>query len=371
MEGSTQTSQPWRAATGGRDRASLRVVAFGGGTGLPVLLRGLRETGVEQISAVVTVGDDGGSSGRLRRQLGVAPPGDLRRCLVALAGGGRLADVFEHRFAGGAELQDHSVGNLLIAALSEMSGGFCEAVEQAGRFLQITGRVLPATVEPVTLVLRHADGSLTRGESTPRDPDQALTEVAIEPQQALAPQEVIDAIDHADLVLLSSGSLFTSTIASLLGAGVSEALARCNAPVIYVANVMTQPGETVSFTLADHVATIIRQIGPVITDVLVDDSMLSAGLLDRYRAEGAERVEVDAARVRRLGVQAHYAPLLRNPDGTQVRHDPVLLAQAVHRIARAGAGRRNQRTELAWRKLSDDEQGVAAGEPAALFPSAA
>jgi uncharacterized cofD-like protein len=317
----------------GRDRRSLRIVAFGGGTGLPMLLRGMRDTGVEQITAVVTVGDDGGSSGRLRDQLGLAPPGDLRRCLVALAERRQLADVFEHRFVGGMELRDHSVGNLLIAALSEMSGGFCEAVEQAGRFLRITGTVLPAATEAVTLVLQHNDGSITRGESAPRDPGQALTAVELEPPGVRAPEQVLAAVETADVVILSSGSLFTSTIASLLGSGVPEALARCGAPVIYVANAMTQPGETVRLTLSDHVRAIIEHVGPVLSDVLVDNSELPAPLLAGYRAEGAERVVVDREHVERLGVEIHFARLLSDPTGAPVRHDPVRLAELVHHVA--------------------------------------
>src|SRR3712207_4137497 len=147
----------------------LRVVAFGGGTGLPVLLRGLRDR-VGDLTAVVTVADDGGSSGRLRQELGVAPPGDVRNCLVALASRRRLAEVFSYRFAEGGDLRDHSVGNLIIAALADMAGGFTEGVEQAGRFLRIRGRVLPAATESVTLVLRDTDGTVTRGESSLRAP---------------------------------------------------------------------------------------------------------------------------------------------------------------------------------------------------------
>jgi len=145
------------------------VVAFGGGTGLPMLLGGLRDRDGGHLTAVVSVADDGGSSGRLRQELGIAPPGDVRRCLVALAERRRLAEVFEYRFESGAELHDHSVGNLIIAALADMSGGFSEGVERAGRFLRIKGVVLPAATESLTLVVHHTDGSVTRGESTSRE----------------------------------------------------------------------------------------------------------------------------------------------------------------------------------------------------------
>src|ERR687883_1190929 len=160
----------------------LRVVAFGGGTGLPVLLRGLKDR-VGDLRAVVTVADDGGSSGRLRQELGVAPPGDVRNCLVALAGRKELAEVFNYRFEGGGDLSDHSVGNIIIAALADMAGGFCEGVEQAGRFLRIKGRVLPAATESLTLLLRYADGSVSRGDATVRGSGRAVRSVSATPER--------------------------------------------------------------------------------------------------------------------------------------------------------------------------------------------
>lgn len=310
-----------------------RVVAFGGGTGLPVLLAGLRQTCGDRVHAVATVADDGGSSGRLRQELGVAPPGDVRRCLVALAERRELAGVFEYRFESGAELRGHAVGNLIIAALAEMSGGFLEGVEQAGRFLRIQGAVLPATTESLTLVFHHTDGSVTRGESTPRDPHRGVERVTIEPEGAVAPAAVIRAIARADLVVLSPGSLFTSTIPSLLGAGTSPALADFEGPVIYVANIMTQPGETVGFTLSDHLRAIFEHIGPVVTDVLVHSEQLPADLLSRYHSEGAQPVQVDREQIERLGVRLHSAPLLGDPIGVEARHDPHRSARAVLEIA--------------------------------------
>ncbi|MGA2927744.1 MAG: gluconeogenesis factor YvcK family protein, partial [Solirubrobacteraceae bacterium] len=212
-------------------RKGLRVVAFGGGTGLPVLLRGFRKTGTDRVCAVVTVADDGGSSGRLREELGVAPPGDIRNCLVALAERRGLAEVFDYRFERGVELRDHSVGNIIIAALTDIAGGLCEGVEQAGRILRIKGTVLPAATASITLVIHHADGSITRGQSTVRNAGMAVRQVEIEPADAAAPRSVIEAIEAASLAVLSPGSLFTSTIPALLGAGVREALARFAGPV--------------------------------------------------------------------------------------------------------------------------------------------
>ena len=316
-----------------RDR--LAVVAFGGGTGLPVLLRGLRQTNADLITAGVTVADDGGSSGRLRQELGIAPPGDVRNCLVALAGRRRLAEVFDYRFEGGVELRDHSVGNIIIAALADMSGGFCEGVEQAGRFLRIKGSVYPATTQSVTLVAHHVDGSVTRGESTLSKAGSAVRRVAIEPARAAPPPALLRSIRQADVIVLSPGSLFTSAIPALLGAGVPAALAAFTGPVVYAANIMTQPGETTGFTLSDHLRAIAEHIGPSVTDVLVHSDELQARLLAAYRAEGAAPVKIDREAIERLGVRVHRARLLPDAMGAEMRHNPDRLALAVRKIAAA------------------------------------
>src|SRR5918998_94239 len=307
----------------------LRVVAFGGGTGLPVLLRGLRDR-VGDLTAVVTVADDGGSSGRLRQELGVAPPGDVRNCLVALAGRRKLAEVFNYRFEGGGELSEHSVGNIIIAALADMAGGFCEGVEQAALFLRIKGQVYPAATESLTLVVSHADGTVTRGESVIREVGKAVASVEVEPKHAAAPPGVLAAIERADVVVLSPGSLFTSTIPALLGTGVREALADFAGPVVYAANVMTQPGETVGFSLSDHLRALADHAGPVLTDVLVHSGGLPEDLVSRYEAEGGAPVEVDREEIEKLGIRLREAVLLsREAESLGVRHDPERLAEEV------------------------------------------
>ncbi|MBA2617549.1 MAG: YvcK family protein [Rubrobacter sp.] len=306
----------------------LRVVAFGGGTGLPVLLRGLRDR-VRDLTAVVTVADDGGSSGRLRQELGVAPPGDVRNCLVALAGRKRLAEVFNYRFEAPGDLNDHSVGNIIIAALADMAGGFCEGVEQAARFLRIKGHVYPAAERSLTLVVRYADGTVTRGESVVHDVGKAVASVSVEPEGVPAPPGVIGAIEGADVVVLGPGSLFTSTIPALLGCGVREALARFDGPVVYVSNVMTQPGETGGFTVSDHVRAISNHLGPVVTDVLVHSGALSPGVLARYEAEKAVPVTVDGEALRGMGLRVRAADVLSRDDQAGVRHDPGRLAEEV------------------------------------------
>ena len=307
---------------------NLRVVAFGGGTGLPVLLRGLKDR-VGDLAGVVTVADDGGSSGRLRQELGVAPPGDVRNCLVALAGRERLAEVFNYRFGAPGDLKDHAVGNIIIAALADMAGGFCEGVEQAGNFLRIQGRVYPAATESLTLVVRHSDGTVSRGETVAREVGRGVSSVSVEPDGAVAPQGVVEAIKSASVVVLSAGSLFTSTIPALLGNGVREALASFNGPVLYVANVMTQPGETDGFTLSEHLRSIVEHAGPVLTDVLVHTGELPDALVDRYAAEGAVPVEFDREAAETLGVRVREAELLSKDTGGGVRHDPDRLAEEV------------------------------------------
>jgi uncharacterized cofD-like protein len=319
--------------------AGLRIVAFGGGTGLPMLLRGLRDAERDRVTAVVTVADDGGSSGRLRQELGIAPPGDVRRCLIALAGRRRLAEVFDYRFEAGENLRDHSVGNLIIAALVDMSGGFSEGVERAARFLRVKGRVLPAAVESLTLVVRYADGTVTRGESSVREAGRTVSRVSVEPAGAAAPESVIAAIQVADAVVLAPGSLFTSTIPALLGAGVAEALARFSGPVVYCANLMTQPGETAGFTLSEHLHAIAEHVGPVVSDVIAHGEPLPAAVLERYRAEGAEPVAMDAEAVWRLGIRLHERVLTPDAIGDEARHDSGRLAGAVDAIARAAARR--------------------------------
>jgi len=311
-----------------RSVENLKMVAFGGGTGLPVLLRGLKDL-VGDLTAVVTVADDGGSSGRLRQELGVAPPGDVRNCLIALAGRRRLAEVFNYRFEAPGDLNDHSVGNIIIAALADMAGGFCEGVEQASRFLRIKGRVFPAAMESLTLVVRYADGTLTRGESVVQETGKQVSQVAVEPSGVPAPSGVIEAIERADVLVLGPGSLFTSTIPALLGGGVREALEDFAGPVLYVANLMTQQGETDDFTVSDHVRAITEHVGPVVTDVLVHSGSLPRDTLVRYEAEDATPVVVDRESLREMGLRVKEKDLLSKQSSGGIRHDPGLLAREV------------------------------------------
>ena len=210
-----------------------------------------------------------------------------------------------------------------------MAGGFCEGVEQAGNFLRIEGRVYPAATESLTLVVNHSDGSVSRGETVAREVGRGVSSVSVEPAGAVAPPGVLEAIEKANVVVLSAGSLFTSTIPALLGAGVREALASFGGPVLYVANVMTQPGETDGFALSDHLRSISDHAGPVLTDVLVHSGELPEKMTARYAAEGAEPVRLDREALASLDVRVREASLLSEEIGGGVRHDPDRLAEAV------------------------------------------
>jgi uncharacterized cofD-like protein len=319
----------------------LRLVAFGGGTGLPTLLAGLRDRSDTAVTAIVTVADDGGSSGRLRRELGVSPPGDIRNCLAALSRDRKLAEAFGCRFADGEQLTGHALGNLILVALTSMTGDFCSAVERAARLLDVRGAVYPAACSALSLALHATDGTVVLGESSVASRDGSIARVeAVRPGSG-APAGAVAAIESADVVVLSAGSLFTSTIAALLGTGTREALAAFSGPIVYVANLVTEPGETAGFTLADHVRAITEHAVPRVTDVLVSADRLAEHAVRRHRADGAEPVVVDEAALERMGVRVHRAPLLRGRAGPTVGHDGDRLARAVVAVAteRAPEGR--------------------------------
>ena len=308
------------------------IVAVGGGTGLAALLGGLKHH-TSNLTAVVTVADDGGSSGRLRRDMGVLPPGDIRNCLVALADDeSLLGHLFRYRFAEG-DLAGHSFGNLFLAALAEVTGDFERAVQESTSVLKVRGRVLPATLENVQLNARLSNGEEVSGQSTvTRTPGLPLR-VWLSPAAPPPLPQALEAIARADLVVLGPGSLFTSVIPNLLIPGVREALRDARAPVVYVCNVMTQPGETDGFSAADHLEALYRHGAEGLIDtIVVNDTAVSPELAEAYARQGAAPVEADDARLKRLGVQVVHASLAA---GSNVfRHDPALLSHAVVRLAR-------------------------------------
>jgi len=317
----------------------LRVVAAGGGTGLPRVLAGLAggidpedERRVE-VTAIVTTADDGGSSGALRRAYGVPATGDVRNCLVALATGANpLAAVFQHRFAGADGLAGHTVGNLVLAALAERLGGFAEAVDAAAALLGVRGRVVPATEEPVELVARLEDGRLVRGETRIARAGGRVSELRFA-RPAAAPREAIEAVLAADVVVLGPGSLFSSVLASVAGRGMREALRATAATRVLVVNLVTQPGETDGFRASDHVRAARDHLGDAIDVALLHRGSLPAPVVAAHAAEGARPVEADRAEVEALGAVPVAVDLLA--PGAVARHDPQKLARALLTIARA------------------------------------
>lgn len=304
------------------------IVAMGGGTGLSVLLSGLKHyTG--NLTAVVTVADDGGSSGRLRREIGVPPPGDIRNCLVALAEDESLmGSLFQYRFEEGP-LAGHSFGNLFLAALTKVTGDFEEAVRLSSKILATCGTVLPASLDQVWLKARMADGRMVAGQSSIASLHEPCRRIWLEPADARPTEAVLMAISNADLIVVGPGSLFTSIIPNFLIREISEAVAAADCPRLFVCNVMTQPGETQGFTATDHLVALTGHAGMDVVDaVLVNTALPPAGIAEIYRARGAEPVEIDQDRLASLGVQMLCADV-GYAAADCFRHDRARLAAAV------------------------------------------
>jgi len=315
------------ALTGLRLQQGYKVVAIGGGTGLSTLLRGLKRR-TSNLTAIVTVSDDGGSSGRLQKELGVLPPGDVRNCLVALADDEALVtDLFRYRFTEGEGLSGHSFGNLFLAAMSGVTGNFDTAIKESSRVLNIVGRVLPATLSVARLCAELDDGTIVEGESTISQARRPIKRVFFDPGRAEPLDEVIDAIRSADAIVLGPGSLFTSILPNLLVDRIAREVASAHAVKMYVCNVMTQPGETDGMTAADHADALLSNAGARVFDyVLVNDEPPSR-LAALYAEEGQLPVKPDADRIAALGVEPVCASIISETE--TVRHDPEKLASVV------------------------------------------
>lgn len=308
-----------------------RIVVIGGGTGLSTMLRGLKRF-TSNLTAIVTVADDGGSSGRLMREYNVLPPGDIRNCLVALADNeGLMADLFQYRFEGKGEgLAGHSFGNLLLLAMGAVTGSFDDAIRETSRVLAIRGRVLPATLEQVGLVATLADGSTARGESVigQNAAGNPIDRISLDPPTVKPLDEALEAIAEADAIIIGPGSVYTSIIPNLLVPGVVEALRKTSARKIYVCNVMTQPGETDGFSAGDHVRAIEKHVGKCVFEIaLVNNGLPSDEARDRYGAQNAHVVTPDADALEIMGYHAMAADFLNETN--LVRHDPEKLAAAI------------------------------------------
>ena len=309
-----------------------RIVVLGGGSGLAALLSGLKHH-TANLTAVVTVADDGGSSGRLRRELGMLPPGDIRNCLVGLADDESLMSrLFQYRFTDGG-LEGHSFGNLFVAALTGVTGDFEAAVQESTRILKVGGRVLPATLENVVLHAELQGGERVAGESTITASDHLPRRVWLEPDKPRAVPQALVAVAEADLVVLGPGSVYTSIVPNLLIPEMREALRHMRGRVVYVCNVMTQPGETDGFSAADHLSALYRHgAAGLVDDVVVNDTPASPGIVAAYRAQGAQPVVTDVAALAVLGVRVVHADIAA--EGDVFRHDPERLAAVLVRLAR-------------------------------------
>ncbi len=315
-----------------RTRSPGRLVAVGGGSGLAVALRGLKHhvgRQVADLKAVVTMADDGGSSGRLRRELGVLPPGDVRNCIVALADDeDQLARLFQYRFATGEGLSGHSFGNLFLTALTGITGDFYQAILTAESILSVRGKIYPGTLNDVRLLGRGVSGAVYDGESAVGRSGEPLESVSLQPPTVAAFPPAVEAIRRADVILLGPGSLYTSILPNLLIAGIRRAIAESRARVVLVANLMTQPGETDGMDVIAHLDAIERHAGSGLVDrVLVNTTPLPPGMVSNYADAGAEPVAVDLAELERRGIEPVGAELLA--PGELIRHDPGRLAAAV------------------------------------------
>lgn len=307
------------------------ITVVGGGHGLSVLLRGIKEA-TSNVTAVVTVADDGGSSGRLRQDLGMIPPGDLRNCLVALADTEPLMEkLFQHRFEGSSELSGHSFGNLFIAAMTQVTGDVETALKESSKVLAVKGRVLPASKEFVRLDAIMEDGTVVQGESKIPEAHKRIYRVKLYPEHAEAVQSSLDAIRNAEAIVLGPGSLYTSVIPNLLVEGIGDAICRSNAVKIYICNVMTQPGETDGYTASMHVKAIMDHAGRNAVDyVIVNSTPVPENLKQKYAETGAYPVVVDDDALNQLGVGIIKADLITSLDA--IHHDPKKLCDSVMRV---------------------------------------
>jgi uncharacterized cofD-like protein len=331
--------------------APLRVVAIGGGTGLSTILRGLRRfvaspSGngpgaiaaecdpypISDLAAVVTVTDDGGSSGRLRKDFNILPPGDLRNCMVALSEDeGLISRLFRHRFQAGEGLQGHSFGNLFVAALTEMTGDFAQAIRLSSQVLATRGHIYPATTTDVTLVARMDDGSIVRGETSISATKQRIVQLMIEPEKVDPLPETLEAISRADVITLGPGSLYTSLITNLLVQGIPKALAEARGARIYICNLMTQANESLGLTASEHIEKIYEYAHqPIFDYAIINVAPVSESLRRRYASEGAVPIAPDIPRIEALGIRCIAGNFAA--EGEVLRHAADRVAETVLRI---------------------------------------
>lgn len=312
-----------------------KVVAIGGGTGLPILLEALKpikgEPNFEKISAIVTVSDTGGSSGRLRRDLGTLAPGDIRNCLVALSNAPELLrDLFRYRFSQG-ELQGHSFGNLFIVALAEVMGDFSKAIEKLHDILAIQGQIFPSTKENVELVAKFADGTSVKGEELITQKRGKIVKINLTPADCSPPQGAIKVLQEADLILIGPGSLFTSVIPNILVRKIQSTIIKSKARKVYLCNLVTQKGETDNFSASDHIKEIFKISSKGLIDtILVNSNKISKETLSRYVEQGSTQVKLDENELFSLNLTVIKKDLVLEDE--LIRHDPKKLRKAIIEI---------------------------------------
>lgn len=310
-----------------------RVVVIGGGTGLSVMLRGLKEKPID-LTAIVTVADDGGSSGILRSELQIPPPGDIRNVLIALADvEPLLSKVLQYRFTNGTGLAGHSLGNLILAAMKDISGDFLSGIRELSRVLAVRGRVLPATEQSVILKAKMEDGTIVEGESKIPLAGRRIQKVFLEPTEVEALDEAKEAIKEADAVIVGPGSLYTSIMPNLLVPGISEAIIHAQAIKIFVCNVMTQPGETDRYTVYDHLKAVHDHVGHQLFDyVIVNDGEIPVTVQDKYTEKGAQPVHLDLQEVTKAGYKVIADQLVLFQ--TYLRHDTIKLSEHIYQLVK-------------------------------------
>ncbi len=304
------------------------VAVIGGGTGLSVLLRGIKSV-TGNITAIVTVADDGGSSGRLREDFDMIPPGDLRNCLVALADTEPLMEkLFQHRFGGSGGLAGHNFGNLFIAAMTEVLGDVEQALKESSKVLAVRGRVLPASIQKVRLWAQMVDGSVVEGESQIPLANKRIKKVYLQPEDTMPVESSLEAIREADAVILGPGSLYTSILPNLLVRGVADTLRQSQAVKIYICNVMTQPGETDGYSASEHVKAILDHVGMGVIDyVVVNSHNVAEELKQKYASQGAYPVEADIEAIESMGIKVVKTDVVSETNW--VRHDPLKLSRTI------------------------------------------
>jgi len=310
-----------------------KIVAIGGGTGLSTLLRGLKQYS-SNITAIVTVADDGGSSGRLRREMGILPPGDIRNCIAALADEEKLlTELFQYRFHAGDGLSGHSFGNLFISAMTEITGDLEQAIDASAKVLAIRGKVLPATLTDVSLWAKLADGRTIEGESKITEAMGQIRQIGCHPADPVALPAALAAIKEADYIIIGPGSLYTSIIPNLLVPAIRQALAQVTVPRVYVCNIMTQPGETDNYSVADHIRAIEKVCEERVFDaVLAQRTAPSPQSLQLYAQEHSHPVFLDREEVGKMGYRIVLANVMAEDEVTaKVSHDPQRLARVLWR----------------------------------------